>query len=48
MWSCNRNMCWALDGAGAAFLIAALVGSFWVSFILGALLLGLGFFLNRP
>ena len=33
--------------AGGAFLIAALVGSFWVSFSLGAILVLLGFFLSR-
>ena len=47
MWSCSRNLCWAMDSAGAAFLIAALVGSFWVSFLAGALLLGLGIFFGR-
>ena len=34
--------------AGGAFLLAALIGSFWVSFCLGVLLLGLGLLFKRP
>jgi hypothetical protein len=37
-----------LIAAGAAFLLSALIGSFWVSFAIGAILLGVGFFLRRP
>ena len=47
MFPCQRDLCAALDAAGAAFLIAALVGSFWFSFILGALLLTLGILQTR-
>ncbi len=47
MRACHRDLCWALDAAGAAFLIAAVAGSFWFSFLLGGLLLGLGLFWYR-
>ena len=47
MFPCHRELCTALDAAGAAFLIAALVGSFWFSFVLGALLLAFGIFWSR-
>ena len=44
----NRALCWAFIAAGAAFLAAALIGSFWVSFSLGAILLCLGIFCKGP
>jgi hypothetical protein len=47
MIPCNRMYSWSLYAAGGAFLIAALIGSFWISFTLGALLILLGFFIYR-
>lgn len=47
MLPCNRMHRWTCCSAGVAFLISALVSSFWISFCLGALLLCLGFFLTR-
>lgn len=38
---CNRLLCRPLLWAGAAFLISALIGSFWISFLLGGLLITL-------
>jgi hypothetical protein len=34
--------------AGAAFLISALIGSFWISFLLGGLLITLALFVRWP
>ena len=45
---CNRVLCRPLLWAGAAFLISALIGSFWVSFLLGGLLLCLGILTGWP
>ncbi len=45
---CNRVLCRPLLWAGAAFLISALIGSFWVSFLLGGLLLCLGILARNP
>ncbi len=47
MLPCNRVHCWCFYAAGGAFLVSALVGSFWISFTLGAILLCLGYFLHR-
>ncbi len=41
MFFCNRLLCRPLLWAGAAFLISALIGSFWISFLLGGLLITL-------
>ena len=48
MFSCNRSLCQILFWAGIAFLVSALINSFWVSFLLGGLLTGLGLALRRP
>lgn len=48
MFSCNRGLCQILFWAGIAFLVSALINSFWVSFLLGGLLAGLGLVLGRP
>lgn len=45
---CNRVLCRPLLWAGAAFLISALISSFWISFLLGGLLLCLGVFARNP
>lgn len=45
---CNRVLCRPLLWAGAAFLISALINSFWVSFLLGALLLTAALFWRWP
>ena len=47
MLFCSRTLCRPMLWAGAAFLISALIGSFWISFLLGALLLTLSL-LQRP
>ena len=48
MYPCNKMLCWCLIAAGGAFLVSALIGSFWVSFSLGIFLLGVGLFFRRP
>ena len=48
MFSCNRSLCQILFWAGIAFLVSALINSFWVSFLLGGLLAGLGLVLRGP
>ncbi|MBQ2203581.1 MAG: hypothetical protein II405_03915 [Oscillospiraceae bacterium] len=47
MGYCNRMVCCGCLCAGAAFLVAALAGSFWFCFLLGAALLVLGVILHR-
>jgi hypothetical protein len=44
MFFCNRVLCRPFLWAGAAFLVSALIGSFWISFLLGGLLIMLGLF----
>ena len=39
---CSRVLCRPMVWAGIAFLVSALVGSFWISFLLGGLLLCAG------
>lgn len=39
---CSRWLCKPILWAGAAFLISAVIGSFWVSFLIGGLLLCIG------
>ena len=35
MYICNRVLCRPLFWAGVAFFVSALIGSFWISFLLG-------------
>jgi hypothetical protein len=39
---CSRILCRPATWAGIAFLVSALIGSFWISFLLGGLLLCVG------
>ena len=39
MYICNRVLCRPLFWAGVAFFVSALIGSFWISFLLGGLLM---------
>lgn len=48
MFSCNRSLCRTLFWAGIAFLVSALINSFWVSLLLGGVLAGLGLALGKP
>ena len=48
MFSCNRLACCAMLASGAAFLLSALVDSFWFSFLLGAALLTAAVLFRRP
>lgn len=45
---CNRVLCRPMLWAGAAFLISALIDSFWISFLLGGLLLAGALLLRGP
>ena len=39
---CSRVLCRPVLWAGFAFLVAAVIGSFWVNFLIGGLLLCIG------
>lgn len=45
---CNRVLCRPLLWAGAAFLLSALIDSFWISFLLGGLLLSVALLWRWP
>ena len=47
MFFCSRMLCRPMLWAGVSFLVSALIGSFWISFLLGGLLLTLSL-LQRP
>lgn len=48
MFFCNQILCRPMLWAGIAFLVSALIGSFWVSFLLGGVLTCLSLLLRRP
>ena len=48
MLRCPQTASCAALAAGAAFLISALVGSFWFELALGLIGCGLGILLRRP
>ena len=45
---CNRLLCRPVFWAGATFLVSALIGSFWISFLLGGLLITVALLLRWP
>lgn len=48
MYPCSRFTFWILIVTGATFVVSALIGSFWFSFIVGSALLCGGILLRRP
>ena len=46
MFCWNRMLCRPMLWAGVAFLVSALLGSFWISFLLGGLLIALAILLH--
>ena len=48
MFSCNRALSQVLFWSGISFLVSAVIGSFWVSFLLGAALGGLSLLTRCP
>ncbi|MBR6414247.1 MAG: hypothetical protein IKS21_06530 [Oscillospiraceae bacterium] len=48
MFFCDPRLYRPMLWAGAAFLISALIGSFWISFLLGGLLVALAILIRWP
>ncbi|MBO4211806.1 MAG: hypothetical protein J5878_04035 [Oscillospiraceae bacterium] len=48
MFCCNPRLYRPFFWAGTAFLISALIGSFWISFLLGGLLMALAVLIRWP